>query len=645
MDLAKLVVKLEAQTAQYMQQLDAANRKLDKFAKNSAISSQAIGHALGEAIAGATRWLVEGAKGALEYGDKLDEMAQKTGMSAESLSRLEYAAKFSGLGIDDLGKASAKLSKSMADAADGSKTSAEAFARVGVAVKNSDGTLRDTEDVLLDVADKFSKMEDGAAKAALAQELFGKSGVALIPFLNEGREGITKLTAEADKFGVTVSGKAAKQSAAFNDNLDKLKGTAQGLTRQFLEKALPTLIAISDRFVSAAKSGGGLSAALGVLAVAFKGIVTAGSVVSAVFSALGNMIYGVGAAIVRVAHGDFSLAIDEIKDSFGKARSSTADSFEFMAQVWGDSVPELEGTAKKLDDALTDTIVFSPEKSGDAARKAADAALSGIRDMVANLEQQIATFGLGEKAVIAYRIAHGDLAAQFKAAGADAEAYKERLIELTGKMVAMRDASEENAAFLKSVDDAVKNNIDATAKQIEDGLKAMTEAAKTQTEFERRATENVQDILATGIGDIIDQGFKRGAKSALKSFADMLEQMIQQAIAADLARKLFGAGGVGSGGGWLGGMGNMLSKLFGGTRDSGGRGRAGQAYLIGTGAQPEMFVPDSSGDFIPATAMARGSGSRVVQNIYVQGRVDQRSARQLELEASRRQSIARARFG
>lgn len=34
-------------------------------------------------------------------------------------------------------------------------------------------------------------------------------------------------------------------------------------------------------------------------------------------------------------------------------------------------------------------------------------------------------------------------------------------------------------------------------------------------------------------------------------------------------------------------------------RDNGGAGMAGQAYMIGTGAQPEMFVPNTNGTFVP----------------------------------------------
>jgi hypothetical protein len=50
-----------------------------------------------------------------------------------------------------------------------------------------------------------------------------------------------------------------------------------------------------------------------------------------------------------------------------------------------------------------------------------------------------------------------------------------------------------------------------------------------------------------------------------------------------------------------------------GSRDSGGPGMAGTPYMIGTGAQPEMFVPSQSGQFIP-NADKWGSTYNIVIN-------------------------------
>ncbi|PLU75843.1 hypothetical protein BMJ22_21050, partial [Sinorhizobium medicae] len=96
-------------------------------------------------------------------------------MPIEELSRLKYAADLSGVSIEGVANGFKKLSTNMADAAGGNKTAAEVFTQLGVAATNADGSLRSSSAVLLDVADKFAAMEDGAQKTALAVQLFGRS--------------------------------------------------------------------------------------------------------------------------------------------------------------------------------------------------------------------------------------------------------------------------------------------------------------------------------------------------------------------------------------------------------------------------------------------------------------------------------------
>ena len=60
-------------------------------------------------------------------------------------------------------------------------------------------------------------LPDGAEKTALAIELFGKSGADLIPFLNQGREGVGALTAELQDLGVQIGGDGQRVAAMPDD--------------------------------------------------------------------------------------------------------------------------------------------------------------------------------------------------------------------------------------------------------------------------------------------------------------------------------------------------------------------------------------------------------------------------------------------
>jgi hypothetical protein len=650
-DLAKLVVKLEAQTAQYMAQLDKANKRLEKFDKSASISAKNIAAGVAAAVSGAVVAFAAMSKSAIDAADDLSKMAQSTGVSTETLSQLKYAADLSGTSMEGLNTSLRKLQKAQADAARGSDTAQKAFDALGVSATNADGSLKSTDELLLDVADRFSQMEDGAAKAALAQELFGKSGADLIPFLNQGRAGIKALTDEADRFGLTVSTKAGKAAEEFNDNLSRAQAVFNGLANQAAEQLLPTFAAITTNFIESAKAGGALEAAVKGLAVILKTLVTAGIVVVSVFEQLGRAIYGNAQALQSLVQGDFKAAAQAYKDTFTDIKQNVTEDLETIAQVWSDTVPQVEGAATQIDNTLKETLIFNDEKAEDAAKKAADSALKEIKRLEQGLREQVETFNMSEEATIRYRIAQGDLSETFREAGAAAEPYKETIIELTAKLEDLKKEAEETDEFMRGIDESIKKDIERNREIIEGELETMIEVKDEMDKFEERAKENIQDILATGIEESLEGGVKKGADGALDAFMDMLQKMAIQAIAADIAGYLFGEdstgfGGSGSGGGGLwGDIADIGMSWFGGSRDQGGRGRKGQAYLIGRGAQPELFVPDTAGEFIPAGAWAGSGGQKLTQNIYVQGRVDQRSARQLELEASRRQRSASMRLG
>jgi TP901 family phage tail tape measure protein len=122
-----------------------------------------------------------------------------------------------------------------------------ALKALGVAAMDSTGQIRPTEAVLLDLADKFAVMPDGAEKAALAVKLFGKEGLNMIPMLNQGREGLTGMMEEAKRLGLVMSEDAAQASEAFNDNLKRLHAVSEGLQRQIGAAVIPVLADLTER--------------------------------------------------------------------------------------------------------------------------------------------------------------------------------------------------------------------------------------------------------------------------------------------------------------------------------------------------------------------------------------------------------------
>ena len=237
-------------------------------------------------------------KSAIDTGDALDEMSQRVGVSVETLSVWKPAAEQSGVSGESFEKGLRKLSTTMLEAATGSEDAARGFSAVGVEFKNQDGTLRATDQVLLDLAERFKAMPDGAEKTALAVQLFGKSGAELIPFLNQGRDGINELAAEMQALGVQMSSETAAQAGNFNDAIDKLKLATTSIGNQIIASLLPALNDMAGGMVESAKQGGTLRVILDGVVLVLKTLALGAATVGKAFVALGEAIgAGVAAAV------------------------------------------------------------------------------------------------------------------------------------------------------------------------------------------------------------------------------------------------------------------------------------------------------------------------------------------------------------
>lgn len=271
--LGSLVVSLAMDTARFQGDVGKAAQQMARLTAEAG----KIGAAIGVAVGVGLKAIGSLVKESIDAADATSKLAQSLGMSTEQVSRFSYAADLAGTSQEDLASAVAKLSKHAADAAAGGKEATAVFTAMGLEVKKSDGTLRSTDELLGDVADRFKSYEDGAAKTALAQELFGKSGAKLIPFLNQGRDGLAELAAEADMLGITLTTSAGRAAEEFNDNLTRLNAAKQGLGRQIAEKLLPALSNMTDRLFDGAKNADLFGRAATVAATGVKLLISAGT--------------------------------------------------------------------------------------------------------------------------------------------------------------------------------------------------------------------------------------------------------------------------------------------------------------------------------------------------------------------------------
>jgi len=286
-------------------------------------------------------------------GDVLEKMSRRTGVSVEALSELGFAAEQSGADLQTLENGVRVMQRSINDAERGLSTATEAFADLGLTWQGL-RTLS-PEEQFKRIADALSRIEDPSKRAAVAQQIFGRSGTRLLPLLEDGAKGIEALQEQARSLGLTVSGEAAKDAALLTDTLNILFRTLKQGVFVIGSALAPEVVRLSNMVsrvvvtttdwvkrnkalvVSAAKiaaavvlAGGaliGAGLAISLAGFAFGGLATlagaAAAALGAIVSPIGLAIAAVtalGVAVVRYTSFG-GQALDWLMERFGQLRA------------------------------------------------------------------------------------------------------------------------------------------------------------------------------------------------------------------------------------------------------------------------------------------------------------------------------------
>lgn len=557
--IGSIHVSLGLDSAAFQAGLAKAQSGLGKFAKAAKIGFAAV--AVAAAAAGTA--LAFAVKGSIDRADGLSKAAQRIGVTTEALSRLEWAAKLSDVSLEQLSTGMQRLSRNMLDVSNGGgKQAATAFKALGISVTDASGKLRSSDEVFADIADRFSRMPDGAEKTALAMQLLGKSGAEMIPLLNSGKDGLKAMAEESDRLGNTLSTKTGRAAEAFNDSITRLQAGVAGMVNKIAEAALPTLNSLIETLTSP-----GFMAAMQDFAIA--AIATA--------EAIAQVFIG--------AHKAFKDFMEFIGASGGEGPGAQYDE-RGMWETWRTSEDGVRAASE-----INRTIDW--QRTG--------------RGGMPSVEDLYAGFGFNSDGTIKIQetaSAVDQLRAVFETLGAGAGG-------------AAKVNKELNAIIAegKSVFTATRTPAEAYSLEIE-RLNTLLQKGAIDQDTYNRAVVQAQDAfqqaefsgnqlaqsLSTGLATMFSNVVS-GSKSAVEAVGDLLkslgDMLIHQGFQALIGGMFGGGGGLGSiFGGLFGGGGGGLKLGFNGIPgfDAGGHtgfgARAGG--LDGKGGFLAMLHPDET---------------------------------------------------
>lgn len=572
-------------------------------------------------------------KSIIDLADSLDELSEKSGITVESLAGISRVASVEGIEVEKLGTSFVKLANKIEDARGGSDSAIRLFKNLGVTLSDTNGRALSTDEIFFQIADQFQKTADGAGKASIATDIFGKSGAEMIPVLNKGSQALKE-------FSGSISTKFAKDSAEFNDNLKRLSGSL----RLNIAKEMPNLISNLN------------SLTLTLQAVTSEGSAFLG-VVSAITGTIGLLSKAVEFVIVR-----FELLTTGFK-VLGVAFDSVFNkkSLEERLQVFKSGIAGVVDSTKSNFARLNNIFSGSPEEYGPKPPPGFDKPPPPSNDKRSDIETRM------EREANAIEKLKQEITGLKNTRDLDRKAieltafeYDKLKIEIEEKNKAEKESvnftKENKKQYMELTDEVIrlkKEFIDLKQAQSESFSFGAKEALRDYLQSARDVATQTKNLFSRaflGMEDAIVQFVQTGKLSfadlARQIEADLIRIAIRQAVVFGINSALGGTDVVrtfsgSSAGAKFGGLGGNYQFANGGIMTefgsvplrkyaSGGIANRPQMALFGEGSMPEAYVPLPDGRSIPVT-MNGGNGSiSVVVNVGaggndVQGANDPRS--------------------
>lgn len=219
--LNKEIRKLEASTSS----LGQASQKMADFGNATTKAGESLrGLSM---VAGAVDLALAGLTvKAGQTADDLNTMSKVTGISTTELQKYKYSADLLDVSVETIAKSQTKMKKSMYSAQQGSSTMAEAFAKLGVSIEDSNGNLRSQDEVFAESIKALGQMSNETERDALAMQIFGKSATELNPLIEDNGETFQRVADIFANNGLEVVDQETIDNAnRFQDALDTLKAT------------------------------------------------------------------------------------------------------------------------------------------------------------------------------------------------------------------------------------------------------------------------------------------------------------------------------------------------------------------------------------------------------------------------------------
>ena len=172
---------------------------------------------------------------------EIQDVAMQTGLSTEAVQRYQYACDMIGVSFDTVASSQAKMIRSMADVQSGSETAAATWNQLGIEVMNADGSLRDAQEVFLEVIDVLGQIENVTQRDAVSMEIFGRSAQDLNPLIVQGTDAFQAFYDEASDVKDILTDVQLETLAGLDDEMHRVEARFESGANSMALKFTPAL--------------------------------------------------------------------------------------------------------------------------------------------------------------------------------------------------------------------------------------------------------------------------------------------------------------------------------------------------------------------------------------------------------------------
>lgn len=224
----------------------------NKFASaikgTTAVIGAAMAAATGAAIA-TGKAFVSAANDVSQYGNNVDKMSQKMGISAQAYQEWDFIMQHAGANIEGMKTSMLKLTKA-AESGD------EAFAALGISQEQL--ASMNQEEIFSATIKGLQDIQDEGQRTVLANKLLGKGAVELAPLLNMSSSEIDNMREQVHELGGVMSDDAVKAAATYQDELQNMNTAFDGVKKNMVSKFLPGMSQVMNGLSKVFSGNGGI---------------------------------------------------------------------------------------------------------------------------------------------------------------------------------------------------------------------------------------------------------------------------------------------------------------------------------------------------------------------------------------------------